>query len=270
MAFDQTAQGLHRLPGGVLCTGHHTLSRIANYFVTALRLPVELGVAACGGAPGGADARRAAQVYPHGSTDALPYATMGSGSLNAMAVFEQGFREGLGRDDAVALVARAIRSGIFNDLGSGSNVDVCVITRGKARARRSPAIPCPAVRGRRACMPLWACCCIGLMVGLMGRRRGGVQVDYMRNYEYLMDKTVARETPVVYPPGTARAPARRSAPCQNACACASGFELMLAMVPCLRPAVRAAAVLKERRWKTGDARVALAAEGERPEAMDVS
>ena len=27
----------------------------------------------------------------------------------------------------------------------------------------------------------------------------------MRNYEYLMDKTVARETPVVYPPGTARA-----------------------------------------------------------------
>src|SRR5690242_10056926 len=31
-------------------------------------------------------------VYPHGSTDALPYATMGSGSLNAMAVFENGFR----------------------------------------------------------------------------------------------------------------------------------------------------------------------------------
>jgi hypothetical protein len=29
-------------------------------------------------------------------------------------------------------------------------------------------------------------------------------------------------------------------------------------------------VLKEKRWKTGDARVALAAEGERPEAMDVS
>lgn len=29
-------------------------------------------------------------VYPHGSTDALPYVTMGSGSLNAMAVFESG------------------------------------------------------------------------------------------------------------------------------------------------------------------------------------
>ena len=29
------------------------------------------------------------------------------------------------------LVADAIRAGIFNDLGSGSNVDVCVITKEK-------------------------------------------------------------------------------------------------------------------------------------------
>ena len=72
-------------------------------------------------------------MYPHGSTDSLPYATMGSGSLNAMAVFEEGYKDGLERDEAVALVARAIRSGIYNDLGSGSNVDVCVITRGKVR-----------------------------------------------------------------------------------------------------------------------------------------
>lgn len=27
-------------------------------------------------------------IHPHGSTDALPYATMGSGSLAAMSVFE--------------------------------------------------------------------------------------------------------------------------------------------------------------------------------------
>ena len=31
----------------------------------------------------------------------------------------------------IELVARAIRSGIFNDLGSGSNVDLCIITKGK-------------------------------------------------------------------------------------------------------------------------------------------
>ena len=32
-------------------------------------------------------------VYPHGSTDSLPYATMGSGSLAAMAVFEAKYKE---------------------------------------------------------------------------------------------------------------------------------------------------------------------------------
>jgi 20S proteasome subunit beta 2 len=68
------------------------------------------------------------QVYPHGSTDSLPYATMGSGSLNAMAVFESGFREGLDRAAAIDLAARAVKAGIYNDLGSGSNVDLCVIT----------------------------------------------------------------------------------------------------------------------------------------------
>lgn len=31
-------------------------------------------------------------IYPHGSTDKLPFVTMGSGSLAAMAVFEAGFK----------------------------------------------------------------------------------------------------------------------------------------------------------------------------------
>lgn len=31
-------------------------------------------------------------IHPHGSTDKLPYVTMGSGSLAAMAVFESGWR----------------------------------------------------------------------------------------------------------------------------------------------------------------------------------
>ncbi|GAB4815429.1 hypothetical protein N2152v2_002475 [Parachlorella kessleri] len=70
-------------------------------------------------------------IYPHGSTDSLPYATMGSGSLNAMAVFEAGYKDDLTRDEAVDLVTKAIRSGVYNDLGSGSNVDICVITRDK-------------------------------------------------------------------------------------------------------------------------------------------
>jgi hypothetical protein len=72
-------------------------------------------------------------VYPHGSTDSLPYCTMGSGSLNAMAVFEDGFKEDMDVEDAKKLVARAIRSGIYNDLGSGSNVDLCIIYKDKVR-----------------------------------------------------------------------------------------------------------------------------------------
>ena len=68
-------------------------------------------------------------VYPHGSTDTLPFVTMGSGSLAAMSVFEADYAEGLDEEAAKQLVARAIKAGIFNDLGSGSNVDLCVITK---------------------------------------------------------------------------------------------------------------------------------------------
>jgi 20S proteasome subunit beta 2 len=68
-------------------------------------------------------------VFPHGSTDKLPYVTMGSGSLAAMAVFEAGYKEGLDKEQAMNLVHHAIRAGIFNDLGSGSNVDLAVLTR---------------------------------------------------------------------------------------------------------------------------------------------
>ncbi|RZC55887.1 hypothetical protein C5167_014792 [Papaver somniferum] len=34
-------------------------------------------------------------IYPHGSTDGLPYVTMGSGSLAVMAIFASQYREGM-------------------------------------------------------------------------------------------------------------------------------------------------------------------------------
>lgn len=70
-------------------------------------------------------------VHAHGSTDKLPYVTMGSGSLAAMSVFESTWKLQLTRDDAIKLCAQAIEAGIWNDLGSGSNVDVCVIEKDK-------------------------------------------------------------------------------------------------------------------------------------------
>ncbi|KAK6355142.1 proteasome core particle subunit beta 2 [Orbilia brochopaga] len=80
-------------------------------------------------------------VHAHGSTDRLPYVTMGSGSLAAMSVFETQWKKGLDREAAVKLCSEAILSGIFNDLGSGSNVDVCVITPDKATLMRNYITP---------------------------------------------------------------------------------------------------------------------------------
>ncbi|CAD0018923.1 unnamed protein product [Aureobasidium pullulans] len=80
-------------------------------------------------------------VHAHGSTDKLPYVTMGSGSLAAMSVFETQWKSGLSKDDAVKLCADAIQAGIWNDLGSGSNVDVCVITAEKTTLMRNYITP---------------------------------------------------------------------------------------------------------------------------------
>jgi len=76
-------------------------------------------------------------IYPHGSTDKLPYVTMGSGSLAAMAVFEAYWKPDMPRDAAMELVKQAIFAGINNDLGSGSNVDLVVITKGKVDIHRN-------------------------------------------------------------------------------------------------------------------------------------
>ena len=76
-------------------------------------------------------------VHAHGSTDKLPYVTMGSGSLAAMAIFETQWKQKMTREEAVQLTSNAIQAGIFNDLGSGSNVDVCVITSEKTTLLRN-------------------------------------------------------------------------------------------------------------------------------------
>lgn len=80
-------------------------------------------------------------VHAHGSTDKLPYVTMGSGSLAAMSVFETQWQANLTREDAVKLCRDAILAGIWNDLGSGSNVDVCVIEQDRTKLLRNYVTP---------------------------------------------------------------------------------------------------------------------------------
>jgi len=73
-------------------------------------------------------------IYPHGSTDNLPFVTMGSGSLAAMSVFETRWKPDLSLEEGKKLVRDAIAAGIFNDLGSGNSIDMCVITKPDAPA----------------------------------------------------------------------------------------------------------------------------------------
>uniref|UniRef100_A0A8D0BYK7 Proteasome subunit beta n=1 Tax=Salvator merianae TaxID=96440 RepID=A0A8D0BYK7_SALMN len=80
-------------------------------------------------------------IYPHGSTDKLPYVTMGSGSLAAMAVFEDKFKPDMEEEEAKQLVRDAISAGIYNDLGSGSNIDLCVLTKNKLDFLRPYSTP---------------------------------------------------------------------------------------------------------------------------------
>lgn len=75
-------------------------------------------------------------VYPHGSTDKLPFVTMGSGSLAAMSVFESSYADEMEEDVARDLVRDAIRAGVYNDLGSGGNVDVMIIRDGSTEMLR--------------------------------------------------------------------------------------------------------------------------------------
>ncbi|SBS86114.1 proteasome subunit beta type-7, putative [Plasmodium ovale] len=68
-------------------------------------------------------------IHPHGSSCLLPFTALGSGSLSAMAVLEAKYRDNMTIEEGKELVCEAICAGIFNDLGSGGNVDICVITK---------------------------------------------------------------------------------------------------------------------------------------------
>uniref|UniRef100_A0A336MPP8 Proteasome subunit beta n=1 Tax=Culicoides sonorensis TaxID=179676 RepID=A0A336MPP8_CULSO len=76
-------------------------------------------------------------ISPHGNTDKLPYTTMGSGCLAAMSVFESRWKPDMTKEEGQKLVRDAIAAGVFNDLGSGSNVDLCVITKNGAEYLRT-------------------------------------------------------------------------------------------------------------------------------------
>jgi len=88
---------------------------------------------------GGVDIRGPQVVCcdPNGYVTYLPYYTMGSGSLGAMAVLESKFKDDMTQEEAIALVVEAVQAGIYFDLGSGSRVDIAVVTKDKGFKMRS-------------------------------------------------------------------------------------------------------------------------------------
>jgi 20S proteasome subunit beta 2 len=82
-------------------------------------------------------------ITPHGCSDKLPFMTNGSGSLASLAILETRWRKDMERDEALELVKDAVKAGIFNDLGSGSSIDVCIIEKGRAEKIRSIEKPNP-------------------------------------------------------------------------------------------------------------------------------
>jgi 20S proteasome subunit beta 2 len=168
MVADKNCEKLHHIADNIFCAGagtaadlEHTtqmmesqmeLLRLATktqprVCTVVRRLSTNLfkyqGYIGCALVLGGVDITgpHLYQIYPHGSTDNLPFTTMGSGSLAAMAILESEYKSNMTTDEGVALVSKAIRAGIFNDLGSGSNVDVCIITKDGGKILRNHEKP---------------------------------------------------------------------------------------------------------------------------------
>ena len=82
-----------------------------------------------------------AAIHPHGSMDIITYGALGSGGLAATGVLEAKYpRIGSGEctlEDGIRLAVDAVRAGVENDLGSGSQVDVCIIAKEGVLYRRA-------------------------------------------------------------------------------------------------------------------------------------
>ena len=103
----------------------HAETRLTNYL---FRYGGHIGAALI---IGGIDVNgpQIVNIAPYGNSMRVPFTTMGSGSLAATSILETGYKDNMTQEEAIELVKNAIEAGIFNDLGSGSNVDIFIITK---------------------------------------------------------------------------------------------------------------------------------------------
>lgn len=69
-----------------------------------------------------------------------PYSSLGSGSYHAIAIMEAGYKDDMTEEEAKELVSKSVEAGITHDLGSGSNIDLCIIRKGKVEYLRNHKI----------------------------------------------------------------------------------------------------------------------------------
>merc|ERR1712004_565691 len=130
MVADKNCQKLHFIANNIYCAGagtaadlEHTtqlmesqmeLLRMATgtqprVCTVVRRLSTMLfkyqGYIGCALVLGGVDVTgpKLYQIAPHGSTDCLPFTTMGSGSLAAMSILESEYKDGMTTDEGIAL-----------------------------------------------------------------------------------------------------------------------------------------------------------------------
>lgn len=76
-------------------------------------------------------------IHPHGSVDSVPFTALGSGGLAAMSILESRYRQNVTADEAVQICKDAVGAGISNDLGSGSQIDLCIISATGVKYQRA-------------------------------------------------------------------------------------------------------------------------------------
>lgn len=62
-----------------------------------------------------------------GSVEEKPYVTTGSGSPVAYGLLEDGYRDGMGVDEAKGLALAAVRAAIVRNIGTGDGINVAVV-----------------------------------------------------------------------------------------------------------------------------------------------
>eukprot|EP00611_Tribonema_gayanum_P010813 TRINITY_DN2092_c0_g1_i6.p1 TRINITY_DN2092_c0_g1~~TRINITY_DN2092_c0_g1_i6.p1 ORF type:complete len:329 (+),score=62.14 TRINITY_DN2092_c0_g1_i6:69-1055(+) len=142
MEFTRLMQSVHPACAGELCTDdvqrqHCRVAAAHRFLKNATYHDVDKVLAAF--VLGGVDT-----TGPHlyaidqdGSSSKGPFAALGSGSMAALSVLESEYQDGISEEAAMDLVCLAIAAGIDNDLGSGSNIDLCIIRKNAVEYHRS-------------------------------------------------------------------------------------------------------------------------------------